>query len=95
MGTTRGADELGLCSRRHACQAGAWGRHHLRVIYDMAIFDQNQKWSGRQKYSVRLIILFHDEILTDGILRVNCGTLQMQIPVSFESIAQRARELLA
>jgi hypothetical protein len=29
MGTTHGADELGLCSHMHACQAGAWGRHHL------------------------------------------------------------------
>ena len=28
MGTAHGAEELGLCSYRHACQAGAWDRHH-------------------------------------------------------------------
>jgi hypothetical protein len=31
MGTTHGAEELGLCSHGHACQAGAWGRNH-RVL---------------------------------------------------------------
>ena len=28
MGTAHVAEELGLCSHGHACQAGAWGRHH-------------------------------------------------------------------
>ena len=27
MGTTHGANELGLCPHGHACQAGAWGRY--------------------------------------------------------------------
>jgi hypothetical protein len=28
MSITHGAEELGLCFHRHACQAGAWGHHH-------------------------------------------------------------------
>jgi hypothetical protein len=36
----------------------------------------------------------HDENLTNGIFRVNFGTLQMRVAVSRELIAQRARELL-
>jgi hypothetical protein len=27
MGTTHGAEELGLCSHGLACRAGAWGRY--------------------------------------------------------------------
>jgi hypothetical protein len=27
MGTAHAAEELGLCSHRHACQVGAWVRH--------------------------------------------------------------------
>jgi hypothetical protein len=27
MGTTHGAEELGLCPHGHACQAAAWGRY--------------------------------------------------------------------
>jgi hypothetical protein len=27
MGTAQGAEELGLCSHGHACQAAAWGRY--------------------------------------------------------------------
>jgi hypothetical protein len=32
MGTTHGAEELGLCSHGLACQAGAWGRYIGFVI---------------------------------------------------------------
>ena len=36
MGTTHGAEELGLCPHGLACQAGAWGRYqyvyHIVVI---------------------------------------------------------------
>jgi hypothetical protein len=42
---------------------------------DMAIFGQNQKWSDLEKYSAMRITLAHDEILTHGILRLNCETL--------------------
>ena len=27
MATAHGAEELGLCSHGHACEAGAWGRY--------------------------------------------------------------------
>ena len=37
----------------------------------------------------------HDEILTNGFLRVKRGTLEMWIAVSRDYIAQRARALLA
>ena len=48
-----------------------------------------------QKYSAMPITLPHNEILTNGILHLKRGTLQMRITVWREWIAQRARELLA
>jgi hypothetical protein len=50
----------------------------------MAIFGQNQKWSGRQKYYVKSITLAHDEILKNKFLKVKRGTLQVRIAVSRE-----------
>jgi hypothetical protein len=40
--------------------------------------------NSQQKYSARPITLSHDDILTNGLLRVNRGTLQMRIAVSRE-----------
>jgi hypothetical protein len=61
----------------------------------MTIFGKIQTSNGRQKYSAKPINLAHDKILTNGFLRVNRETLQMQIVVSREQIARRARALLA
>ena len=74
MGTAHGAEELGLCSHGLACQAGAWGRYiwfclgygHIREI---------QTSNGRQNYLAASITLAHDEILTNGFLRVKRRTL--------------------
>jgi hypothetical protein len=33
MGTTHGAEELGLCSQGLACQAGAWGHYMGFCLY--------------------------------------------------------------
>ena len=88
MGTAHGAEELGLCSHGHACQTGAWGGPvgplHRILPRIWPYLAKNQKWSGRQKYSVRPIVLSHDEILTNRVLWVNFGTLQMRIAVSRE-----------
>jgi len=83
MGTTHGAEELGLCSHGLACQAGAWGRY-IGFCLGYGHIWKIQTSKGRQKYSARLITLSHDEILTNGFLRVNRGTLQMRIAVSRE-----------
>jgi hypothetical protein len=61
----------------------------------LAIFGEIQTSKGRQKYSARPTTLAHDEILTNGFLRLKRGTLEMRIAVSRESSAQRARALLA
>jgi hypothetical protein len=61
----------------------------------MAILVEIQTSNGRQNYSARPITLSHDGILTNGLLRLKRGTLEMQIAVSREQIAQRAGELLA
>jgi hypothetical protein len=45
---------------------------------------KNQKWSGWQKYFAAHITLAHDEILTNGFLRLKRGTLGMRIAVSRE-----------
>jgi hypothetical protein len=42
----------------------------------MAIFGEIQYWECRQKYSAKPITLAHDEILTNGVLRFNCETLE-------------------
>ena len=74
MGTAHGAEELGLCPHGLACQAGAWGRYigfclgygHIRkTYYELDL----------EKYSARPITLAHDEILTNGFLRLKRGTL--------------------
>ena len=83
MGTAHGAEELGLCPHGLACQAGAWGRyigfclgygHIWKTYYELDL----------QKYSARPITLAHDEILTNGFLRLKRGTLEMRIAVSRE-----------
>jgi hypothetical protein len=61
----------------------------------MTIFEEQLTNKGRQKYSATPTTLAHDEILTNGFFHIKCGTLQMQIVVSREYVAQRARELLA
>jgi hypothetical protein len=43
-----------------------------------------QYWEGRQKYSAMPITLAHDEILTNGFLRLKRETLEMRIAVSSE-----------
>jgi hypothetical protein len=50
----------------------------------MAIFGEIQTIKGLQKYSAVPITLFHDGILTNGLLHVKRGTLQMRIAVSRE-----------
>jgi hypothetical protein len=74
MGTTHGAEELGLCPNGLACQAGAWGRyagfclgygHIWKTYYELDL----------EKYSAKPITLVHDEILTNGFLLSNRGTL--------------------
>jgi hypothetical protein len=84
MGTAHGAEELGLCSHGLACQAGAWGRYiGFCLGYGHILeFGEIQYWEGRQKYSARYITLAHDEILTNGFLRLKRGTLEMRIAVS-------------
>ena len=74
MGTAHGAEELGLCPHGLACQAGAWGRY-IGFCLGYGHIWQIQYWKGRQKYSARPITLAHDEILTNGFLRLNRETL--------------------
>ena len=85
MGTAHGAEELGLCPHGLACQAGARARSLHRVMPRIwPYLAKNQKWSGRQKYFAAPITLAHDEILTNGFLRLKRGTLEMRIAVSRE-----------
>ena len=74
MGTAHGAEELGLCPHGLACQAGAWGRyigfclgygHIWKAYYELDL----------EKYFAAPITLAHDEILTNGFLRLKRGTL--------------------
>jgi hypothetical protein len=51
----------------------------------MAIFGQKSKVIGQAKIiPARPITLAHDEILTNGFLRLKRGTLEMRILVSRE-----------
>jgi hypothetical protein len=45
---------------------------------------KNQKWSDLEKYSAKPITLAHNEMLTNGFLRLKRGTLEMRIAVSRE-----------
>jgi hypothetical protein len=83
MGTTHGAEELGLCSHGLACQAGAWGRY-IGFCLGYGHIWKPQTSNGRQKYSARPINLAHDEILANGFSHLKRGTLQMRIAVSRE-----------
>ena len=83
MGTAHGAEELGLCPHGLACQAGAWG-HYIGFCLGYGHIWKIQYWEGRQKYSAKPITLAHDEILTNGFLRLKRGTLEMRIAVSRE-----------
>ena len=83
MGTAHCAEELGQCPHGLACQARPWGRYigfcpgygHIRkTYYELDL----------EKYSAKPITLAHDEILTNGFLRVKRGTLEMRIAVSCE-----------
>jgi hypothetical protein len=76
MGTAHGAEELGLCPHGLACQAGAWG-HYIGFClgYGHIWPKSNLLKNIRQKYYVKCITLAHNEILTNGFLRVNCETL--------------------
>ena len=94
MGTTHGAEELGLCFHGLASQDDARGRHH-RVMPRVWPNLEIQTNKGRQKYSARLVTFCHDEILTNVFLLLNCGTLQMRIAVSRDLCEQRVRELSA
>ena len=85
MGTAHGAEELGLCPHGLACQAGAWGRY-IGFCLGYGHIWKIQTNNGRQKYSAiaRPITLSHNGILTNGLLRVKRGTLEMRIVVSRE-----------
>jgi hypothetical protein len=74
MGTAHGAEELGLCSHRLACQAGARGRYMgFGLGYGHIWKIRTNK--GRQKYSAKPITLAHDEILINDFLHIKCGML--------------------
>jgi hypothetical protein len=81
MGTTHGAKELGFCPHGLACQAGAWG-HYIGFCLGYGHMWKIQTSNGRQKYSARPITLSYDGILTNGLLPVKRGTLEMRIVVS-------------
>ena len=74
MGTAHGAKELGLCPHGLACQAGAWGRY---IGFCLGYGHAGQKYYelDLEKYSAKAITLAHDEILTNGFLRINYETL--------------------
>jgi hypothetical protein len=83
MGTAHGAEELGLCPQRLACQAGTWGRyigfclgygHIWQTYYELDL----------EKYSTKAITLAHNGILTNIFFRLKRGTLEMRIAVSRE-----------
>jgi hypothetical protein len=74
MGTAHGAEELGLCPHGLACQAGAWGRY-IGFCLGYGHIWKIQTIETRQKYFAAPITLTHDEILTNGSLRVKRGTL--------------------
>ena len=84
MGTTQGAEELGLCPHGLACQAGAWGHYQGILPRIWPYLAKIKKWSGRQNYFAAPITLAHDEILTNGFLRLKRRTLEMRIAVSRE-----------
>jgi hypothetical protein len=84
MGTAHGADELGLCPHGLACQAGAWGRYIGFCIGYGHICKKKYYGLNLEKYSARPITSSHNGILTNGVLRVKRGTLEMRIAVSRE-----------
>ena len=70
MGTAHGAEELGLCPHGLACQAGAWGR------YIGFCLGYGHIWPKIKSGLIPApITLAHDEILTNGFLRLKRGTL--------------------
>jgi hypothetical protein len=81
MGTTHGAEELGLCPHGLACQAGAWGRY-IGFCLGYGHIWKIQTNEGLQNYFARPISLSHDEILTNIFLQLKRGTLEMRIEVS-------------
>ena len=83
MGTAHGAEELGLCPHGLACQASAWGLY-IGFCLGYGHIWKIQTNKGRQKYFAAPITLAHDEILTNGFLRLKRGTLEMRIVVSRE-----------
>ena len=68
MGTAHGAEELGLCPRGLACQAGPWGRY----IGFCLGYGHTSIWNtyyelDLEKYSAKPITLAHNEILTNRL----------------------------
>jgi len=63
MGTTHGAEELGLCPHGLACQARAWDRY-IGFCQGYGHIWKIQTIESRQKYFAAPITLTHDEILT-------------------------------
>ena len=84
MGTAHGAEELGLCPHGLACQAGAWGRYQGVLPRIWPYLEKKYYKLNLEKYSTRPITLSHDGIVTNGLLRVKRGTLEMRIAVSRE-----------
>jgi hypothetical protein len=87
MGTAHGAEELGLWPHGHACQAGAWGRYigfclGYGHIWGNSILKRPAKIFLEAHNFV--LTLSHDGILTNGLLRLKRGTLDMRIAVSRE-----------
>jgi hypothetical protein len=74
MGTAHGAEELGLCPHGLACQAGAWGLY-IGFCLGYGHIWGNPILERPAKYSAMPITLAHDEILTNGFLRLKRGTL--------------------
>ena len=72
--TAHGAEELGLCCHGHACEAGAWG-HYIGFCLGYGHIWKTYYELDLEKYSAKPITLAHDEILTNGFLRLNCETL--------------------
>jgi hypothetical protein len=83
MGTTHGADELGLCFHGLACQAGAWGRY-VQFCLGYGHIRNNPKLKRLAKIFCKAHNFVPDEILTNRFLRVNRGTVEMRIAVSRE-----------
>ena len=75
MGTAHGAEELGLCPHGLACPGRRLGPLHRVLPRIWPYLAKNKKWSDLENYSAKPITLAHDDILTNGFLRLNRETL--------------------